>query len=60
MLRYLSIKQILFAVSDEAHERVSKKDLLIGKRKDKKDTKKDLRYATLEGESSPEEEADVK
>lgn len=56
----MSIKQILFAVSDEAHERVSKKDLLIGKRKDKKDTKKDLRYATLEGESSPEEEADVK
>ncbi|XP_046658523.1 ralA-binding protein 1-like isoform X2 [Homalodisca vitripennis] len=46
--------------SDEAHERVSKKDLLIGKRKDKKDTKKDLRYATLEGESSPEEDTDVK
>ncbi|XP_054263725.1 ralA-binding protein 1 [Macrosteles quadrilineatus] len=46
--------------SDEAHERVSKKDLLIGKRKDKKDTKKDLRYATLEGESSPEDDTDVK
>nr|BAN20700.1 conserved hypothetical protein [Riptortus pedestris] len=45
--------------SDETHERISKKDLLIGKRKDKKD-KKDRGYATLEGESSPEEEADVK
>jgi RalA-binding protein 1 len=50
----------VFLVSDDAHERVSKKDLLIGKRKDKKDTKKDLRYATLEGESSPEEDTDVK
>jgi len=46
--------------SDDAHDRVSKKDLLIGKRKDKKDTKKDLRYATLEGESSPEEDTDIK
>ncbi|XP_039280658.1 ralA-binding protein 1 [Nilaparvata lugens] len=47
--------------SDEAHERVSKKDLLIGKRKDKKDSKKDRGYATLEGESSPEEDtADIR
>lgn len=48
------------SVSDDGHEKLSKKDLLIGKRKDKKDTKKDLRYATLEGESSPEEDSDVK
>lgn len=45
--------------SDETQERISKKDLLIGKRKDKKD-KKDRGYATLEGESSPEEDTDVK
>ncbi|XP_065200908.1 ralA-binding protein 1 [Planococcus citri] len=42
--------------SDENHEKLSKKDLLIGKRKDKKDKG----YATLEGESSPEEEVDTK
>lgn len=47
-------------VSDETHDKISKKDLLIGKRKDKKDSKKDRGYATLEGESSPEEDADVK
>ncbi|KAL1122963.1 hypothetical protein AAG570_003287 [Ranatra chinensis] len=46
--------------SDESHERVSKKDLLIGKRKEKKDSKKDRGYATLEGESSPEEDTDIK
>lgn len=47
--------------SDDTHERVSKKDLLIGKRKDKKDSKKDRGYATLEGESSAEEDsADVR
>ncbi|CAA9997752.1 unnamed protein product [Nesidiocoris tenuis] len=44
---------------DESHDKVSKKDLLIGKRKDKKD-KKDRGYATLEGESSPEEDADMR
>ena len=47
---------IYFAVSDESHDKLSKKDLLIGKRKDKKDKG----YATLEGESSPEEEVDTK
>ncbi|XP_049785884.1 ralA-binding protein 1 [Schistocerca cancellata] len=46
--------------SDEAHERPSKKDLLIGKRKDKKDSKKDRGYAALEGESSPEEDPEIK
>lgn len=45
--------------SDETHEKISKKDLLIGKRKDKKD-KKDRGYATLEGESSPEEDTEIK
>uniref|UniRef100_A0A0V0G7A6 Putative ral-gtpase effector rlip76 n=1 Tax=Triatoma dimidiata TaxID=72491 RepID=A0A0V0G7A6_TRIDM len=45
--------------SDESHDKISKKDLLIGKRKDKRD-KKDRGYATLEGESSPEEDADIK
>lgn len=47
-------------VSDDAHDRPSKKDLLIGKRKDKKDSKKDRGYATLEGESSPEEDPETK
>ncbi|GLH11212.1 RalA-binding protein 1 [Gryllus bimaculatus] len=47
-------------VSDDAHERPSKKDLLIGKRKDKKDSKKDRGYAALEGESSPEEDPETK
>ncbi|XP_067012581.2 ralA-binding protein 1 isoform X2 [Anabrus simplex] len=46
--------------SDDAHERPSKKDLLIGKRKDKKDSKKDRGYAALEGESSPEEDPEMK
>jgi hypothetical protein len=47
-------------VSDDAHDRPSKKDLLIGKRKDKKDSKKDRGYAALEGESSPEEDPEMK
>ncbi|KAH8354246.1 hypothetical protein KR084_004767 [Drosophila pseudotakahashii] len=38
----------------------SKKDLLIGRRKDKKEKGKDRGYAALEGESSPEEELDTK
>nr|XP_018904571.1 PREDICTED: ralA-binding protein 1-like isoform X1 [Bemisia tabaci] len=44
--------------SDESHEKPSKKELLIGKRKEKKE--KDLRYATLEGESSVDEDAEIK
>jgi hypothetical protein len=48
------------AVSDDGHDRPSKKDLLIGKRKDKKDSKKDRGYAALEGESSPEEDPEMK
>jgi hypothetical protein len=35
-------------VSDDGHDRPSKKDLLIGKLKDKKDSKKDRGYAALE------------
>lgn len=57
---FTAIKNVLFLnllVSDDTHERISKKDLLIGKRKDKKDSKKDRGYATLEGESSPEEDS---
>lgn len=46
--------------SDDGHDRPSKKDLLIGKRKDKKDSKKDRGYAALEGESSPEEDPEMK
>nr|CAD7427246.1 unnamed protein product [Timema monikensis] len=42
--------------SDDGHDRLSKKDLLIGKRKDKKDRG----YAALEGESSPDEDPDIK
>lgn len=48
-----------FAVSDGDHEKISKKELLLGRRKDKKD-KKDRGYATLDGESSPEEDYDTK
>ncbi|GBP82123.1 RalA-binding protein 1 [Eumeta japonica] len=40
------------------HEKPSKKDLL-GRRKDKKESKKDRGYAALEGESSPEEDTDT-
>ncbi|XP_075145387.1 ral interacting protein [Haematobia irritans] len=43
--------------SEGDHDKVSKKDLLIGRRKDKKDKSKDRGYAALEGESSPEEDA---
>lgn len=42
--------------SDDNHEKLSKKDLLIGKRKDKKDKG----YATLEGESSLDEDLEAK
>uniref|UniRef100_A0A3F2Z133 Rho-GAP domain-containing protein n=1 Tax=Anopheles minimus TaxID=112268 RepID=A0A3F2Z133_9DIPT len=44
--------------SDADPEKVSKKELLIGRRKDKKEKK--TAYATLEGESSPEEELETK
>ncbi|XP_075984425.1 ral interacting protein isoform X2 [Anticarsia gemmatalis] len=40
------------------HEKPSKKDLL-GRRKEKKESKKDRGYAALEGESSPEEDTDT-
>lgn len=53
-----SIK-LLKTVSDDGHDRPSRKELLIGKRKDKKD-KKDRGYATLEGESSPDEDVETK
>lgn len=42
--------------SDENHDKSFKKELIIGKRKDKKDSKKDRGYAALEGESSPDED----
>ncbi|KAK9301659.1 hypothetical protein QLX08_006077 [Tetragonisca angustula] len=46
--------------SDEGgHEKHSKKELLSGKRKEKKD-RKDRGYATLEGESSPDEDQETK
>ncbi|XP_011860711.1 PREDICTED: ralA-binding protein 1 [Vollenhovia emeryi] len=46
--------------SDEgSHDKHSKKELLGGKRKDKKD-RKDRGYATLEGESSPDEDQETK
>ncbi|XP_067210391.1 ralA-binding protein 1 isoform X2 [Linepithema humile] len=45
--------------SDEgSHDKHSKKELLGGKRKDKKD-RKDRGYATLEGESSPDEDQET-
>jgi hypothetical protein len=46
-------------VSDDGHDR-PRKDLLTGKREDKKDSKKDKGYAALEVESSPEEDAEMK
>lgn len=46
-------------VSEGDHEKVSKKEILLGRRKDKKD-KKDKGYATLDGESSQEEDLDTK
>ncbi|CAD6991672.1 unnamed protein product [Ceratitis capitata] len=45
-----------FPDSEGDHDKMSKKDLLIGRRKDKKDKGKDRGYAALEGESSPEED----
>ncbi|XP_043247809.1 ralA-binding protein 1 [Colletes gigas] len=46
--------------SDEGgHEKHSKKELLGGKRKEKKE-RKDRGYATLEGESSPDEDQETK
>lgn len=49
-----------FAVSEGDHEKISKKELLLlGRRKEKKD-KKDRGYATLDGESSPEEDFETK
>ena len=59
--RYLScIIYFYTAVSDEgSHDKHSKKELLGGKRKDKKD-RKDRGYATLEGESSPDEDQETK
>lgn len=51
---------VLISVSDGEHEKVSKKELLLlGRRKEKKD-KKDRGYATLDGESSPEEDFETK
>lgn len=49
-----------WAVSEGDHDKHSKKDLLIGRRKDKKEKGKDRGYAALEGDSSPEEELDTK
>ncbi|KAM8703289.1 hypothetical protein ACLKA7_007984 [Drosophila subpalustris] len=46
--------------SEGDHDKHGKKDLLIGRRKDKKDKGKDRGYAALGGESSPEEELDTK
>lgn len=46
-------------VSEGDHDRVSKKESLLGRRKDKKD-KKDKGYAALDGESSQEEDLDAK
>lgn len=48
-----------FLVSEGDHEKVSKKEILLGRRKDKKD-KKDKGYAALDGESSQEEDLDTK
>lgn len=54
------IRNLYTAVSDEgSHDKHSKKELLGGKRKDKKD-RKDRGYATLEGESSPDEDQETK
>lgn len=46
-------------VSEGDHEKISKKETLLGRRKEKKD-KKDKGYAALDGESSQEEDLDTK
>lgn len=51
---------MLFAVSDENHDKSYKKELITGKKKDKRDSKKDRGYAALEGESSADENTDSK
>ncbi|KAG1652752.1 RalA-binding protein 1 [Nymphon striatum] len=55
-----NIEQIQDSESDDDHEKLSKKELLIGKRKDKKDSKKDKGYVAFEGESSDENMDDSK
>lgn len=48
-------------LDSDDNDKVTKKDLLIGKRKDKKDKKdKERGYAALEGESSPDESYDAR
>ncbi|XP_037035910.1 ralA-binding protein 1 isoform X2 [Bradysia coprophila] len=44
--------------SEGDHEKISKKEILLGRRKEKKD-KKDKGYAALDGESSQEEDLDT-
>lgn len=55
-----TLKDFFPVDSDESNDKVTKKELLIGKRKDKKDNKKDRGYAALEGESSAEEDCEAK
>lgn len=50
---------MIVSVSEGDHEKISKKELLLGRRKDKKD-KKDRGYAALDGESSPEDDVETK
>lgn len=59
MFIYAFLYDYQYLVSDEGQEKLSKKELLGGKKKDKKD-RKDRGYATLEGESSPDEEQETK
>jgi hypothetical protein len=47
-------------VSDDGHDQPSEKDLPIGKCEDKKDSKKDIGYAALEGKNSPEDDTEMK
>lgn len=57
--QYIQQSNNYFLVSEGDHEKVSKKEILLGRRKDKKD-KKDKGYAALDGESSQEEDLDTK
>lgn len=53
------LSNVFLNVDSDDTDKISKKDILIGKRKDKKDKKdKERGYAALEGESSAEENYD--
>lgn len=51
---------VSISVSEADHEKVSKKELLLLSLRKERKEKKDRGYATLDGESSPEEDFETK